>query len=206
MSVENIAKKILDEAQTAARSIGEKVGRDMARAASELDREGQELRDTAKRQMDAEAQEVIKRRAASARLEGRKRILGEKEMILGEIYAEARGRILALPEDKYLGFLKGLVVAHGAGGAEKVMLSQKDLARFKGKLGQWEKEVTQEVQKKNKDNAVTVSTETRDIEGGLILSQGKTEINLSLDVILAETKYVLEGAVTNALSWTSRKE
>jgi V/A-type H+/Na+-transporting ATPase subunit E len=206
MSVENIAKKIIDEAQSSVRSIDEKAERDISRTASELDRQLKELKDRARRQTEAEAQEVIKRRISSARLEGRKRILGEKEMILGEIYAEARERILALPEDKYLGFLKTLAAAHSVGGKETVMLSQKDLARLKGKLPQWEKEMAQEVQKKWKDSSITVSTETRDIEAGLVLSQGRTEINLSLDVILAEAKYILEGEVTGVLSWKSRKE
>src|SRR4030042_4621485 len=127
MSVENIAKKIIDEAQSAVRSIDEKAERDISRRASELDRQVQELKDRARRQTETEADEVVKRRVSSARLEGRKRILGEKEMILGEIYAEARGRILALPEDKYLGFLKKLVVTHGLGGQGKVILSRKDL-------------------------------------------------------------------------------
>jgi V/A-type H+/Na+-transporting ATPase subunit E len=206
MSVENIAKKILDEAQIGVRSIDEKAERDLARTTSELDRQEQELKDRAKRQIEIESQEVIKRRISSARLEGRKRILGEKEMILGEIYAESRERILALPEDKYLDFLKKLVITHCTGGQEKVILSQKDLTRLKAKLVAWEKELGQEAKKKWKDSSITVSDETRDIDGGLVLSQGRTEINLSLDVIIAETKYVLEAAVTGVLSWTSRNE
>jgi V/A-type H+-transporting ATPase subunit E len=206
MSVENIAKKIIDEAQSAVRSIDEKAERDISRTASELDRQVQELKDRARRQTETEAQEVVKRRVSSARLEGRKRILGEKEMILGEIYAEARQRILALTEEKYLGFLTKLVVTNSLGGQEKVILSRKDLDRLKGKIPQWEKELAQEVQKKWKDSSITVSAEPRDIEGGLVLSQSRTEINLSLDVILAETKYVLESEVTGVLSWTSRKE
>jgi V/A-type H+-transporting ATPase subunit E len=206
MSVENIAKKIIDEAQSAIRVIEEKAEREMARTVSEVDRQERELKDSARRQIEAEAQEIIKRRTSSARLEGRKRILGEKEMILGEVYAEARSRILALPDDKYLGFLKKLAVEHSAGGQETVMLSQNDLTRLKSKLPQWEKELAQEVQKKWKDASIGISTETRDIEGGLVLSQGRTEINLSLDVILAEMKYLLESDVTGVLSWTSRKE
>ncbi len=205
MSVENIAKKIIDEAQSAVRVIEEKAGRETARTTSELDRQERELKESAGRQIEAEAQEVIKRCVSSARLEGRKRILGEKEMILGEIYAEARQRILALTEEKYLGFLTKLVVTHSLGGQEKVNLSRKDLDRLKGKIPQWEKELAREVQKKYKDSSITVSAEARDIEGGLVLSQSRTEINLSLDVILAETKYALESEVTGVLSWTSRK-
>ncbi len=206
MSVDNIAKKIIDEAESAVRSINEKAERETAKFSSELGREERELRDTAKKKIGMEAEEIVKRRVSSARLEGRKRILGEKDMILGEIYAEARAKILSLPEDEYLAFLKKLVVTHSVGGNEKVMLSQKDLARFKGKLPLWEKELSQDVKKKWDNSSITVSAETRDIEGGLILSQERTEINLSLDVILADTKYVLEGDVTDVLSWTGRKE
>jgi V/A-type H+-transporting ATPase subunit E len=199
MSVENIVKKILDEAQTAARSINEKAQRDLEKMTSELDREEKELREASRKKTESEAEEIIKRRVSSARLEGRKRILGEKDMIVGEVYAEARGRILGLAEDRYLDFLRKLVVSYSAGGNEKVMLSQKDLVRFKGKLPQWEKELNGEASKKSKGSSIALSSETRNIEGGLVLSQGRTEINLSVDVILAETKYILEGEVTGIL-------
>jgi V/A-type H+-transporting ATPase subunit E len=199
MSVENIVKKIVDESQAAARSIAEKAEQDMRKLNSELDREETELKGAATRKTQSEAEETVKRRVSSARLEGRKRILGEKDMIVGEVYAEARRRLLALPDDKYLDFLQRLAIAHSVEGDVKVMLSKKDITRFKGKLPQWEKDVAQAAQKQGKKGAVSVSSETREIEGGLVLSQGRTEVNLSLDVILDETKYNLEGEVTRIL-------
>jgi V/A-type H+/Na+-transporting ATPase subunit E len=199
MSVENIVKKILDEAQTDARSIAEKSLREGARLSAQLDREEAEMRETAIKKIEIEAQEVVKRRASSARLEGRKRILGEKDMIVGEVYAEVKERILSLPEDSYLDFLKRLAIRYCAGGDEMIMLSAKDIARFKGKLAQWEKDVARATRKQGKKGTITVSSVARNIEGGLVLSRERTEVNLDIAVILSETRYDLEGEVTEIL-------
>lgn len=199
MSVENIVKKILDDAQTEARSIAERGEREAGKLTLEFDREEKELKEAALKKTRSEADEIVKRRVSSARLEGRKRVLGEKDMIMGEVYADVKERILALPDDKYLDFLKKLVVTNGVGGDETIMFSPKDSTRFKGKLPQWEKDVAQEAKNQGKKGIITISSETRSIEGGLVLSQGRTEINLSLDVILGEAKYTLEGEVTRIL-------
>jgi vacuolar-type H+-ATPase subunit E/Vma4 len=199
MSVENIVKKILDEAQADARSIAQKSERELARLSLELDREEEEIREAAGKRVETEAEEVVKRRASSARLEGRKRILGEKDMIVGEVYAEVKERILSLPEDGYLDFLKRLAIKHCAGGDERIMLSPKDIARLKGKLPELERDVARATQEQGKKGTITVSSVTRDIEGGLVLSQGRTEVNIGLAVILDETQYDLEGEVTGIL-------
>ncbi len=199
MSVENIVEKILDEARSDARTIAEEAERETARLTLQLEREEKELREAADKRIKTEAQQIVKSRTSSARLEARKRILGEKDMIMGEVYAEVRERILSFPEDMYLDFLKRLAITHAAGGDEKVMLSPKDASRLKGKLPEWEKEVAREIKKLRRDGIVAVSPQTREIEGGLVLSQGRTEINLSLGVIIDETKYDLEGEVTRIL-------
>jgi V/A-type H+-transporting ATPase subunit E len=199
MSVENIVKRIVDEAQSSARSVAEKGDQEMAKLRASLDLEGRELKEAAKKKIEVEAEEIVKRRVSSARLEGRKRVLGQKDMIMGEVYAEAKSRVLALPEDKYLDFLKKLVVSSSVPGDQKIILSHGDKTRLKAKLPQWEKDVAQELKKKGIKGSVSLSEETKDIEGGVVLSQGRTEINLSLDVIMAETKYLLEGEITEIL-------
>jgi V/A-type H+-transporting ATPase subunit E len=199
MSVENIVKRIVDEAQSSARSVAEKGDQEMSKLRASLDLEGRELKEAAKKKIEVEAEEIVKRRVSSARLEGRKRVLGQKDMIMGEVYAEAKSRVLALPEDKYLDFLKKLVVSSSVPGDQKIILSHGDKTRLKAKLPQWEKDVAQELKKKGIKGSVSLSEETKDIEGGVVLSQGRTEINLSLDVIMAETKYLLEGEITEIL-------
>jgi V/A-type H+-transporting ATPase subunit E len=199
MSVENIAKRIIDEAQVDARSVSEKAEQEMAKLRSGLEQEERELREETKKKIEVEAEEIVKRRISSARLEVRKRILGQKDMIVGEVYSEAKGRILALSDEEYLNFLKKLVVSYSVGGDETVIFPTEDAARLKAKLPQWEKDVTRERKEKGITGSLSLSSETRDIEGGLVLSQGRTEINLGLDGILAETKYLLEGEVTDIL-------
>ncbi|MBN2223679.1 MAG: hypothetical protein JW765_03295 [Deltaproteobacteria bacterium] len=199
MSVENIVKRIIDEAQAEARSISENAEREMAKLKSNLDREERELREETKKKIAVEAEEIVKRRVSSARLEVRKRVLGQKDMIVGEVYSEAKSRILAFSDEKYLTFLKNLVVSNSIGGEEKVIFPSDDVARLKAKLPQWEKDIGKTLKEKGSKGSISISTQTRDIGAGVVLSQGRTEINLGLDVILSETKYLLEGEVTEIL-------
>lgn len=199
MSVEKIVDKILAEARGRAASITEQADRELQRLRSDLEHEEQQVGETSRKRTEDDAHEIVKRRVSSARLEARKRILRQKEMITDEVYAEAKRRLLALPDDKYLDLLKGLVAAYAVSGDEKIMLSAHDRDRLGDKIPRWEREIAGELKKKGIGGSISVSTETRDIEGGLILSRGRTEVNLSLDVILLEMKYLLEIEMSGSL-------
>jgi V/A-type H+-transporting ATPase subunit E len=199
MSLENIVKKIMAEAQDTANVIQERGGRELEKSREVLATEEKGLIDDSRKGAEAEAEEIIRRRVSSTRLEGRKRVLGEKEMILGEVFAEAKDRLVGLPEDEYLALLKRLVIENSVSGDEVVILSAKDKTRLKGKLAGWVKEINDELKKAGRAGAVVVSDEKRDIEGGLVLSKGRTEMNLSLEVLFSELKLTLEGELMNIL-------
>lgn len=199
MSLEKIVNKIMTEATDTAKVITERAEGELKKLDTELKVEESELKGSAEKAARSDAAEIIRRKASSARLEGRKRVLGEKEMILGEVFAEAKERLLSLPDDKYLELLKGFVLKYASSGDETIMLSATDQKRLKGKLSAWEKELNGGLKDKGISGSLKVSDETRDIVGGLVLSKGRTEINLSLDVLLSEMRLVLEGELTEIL-------
>ncbi len=199
MSLDNIVKKIIDEAQKTAAVVGKEADEELDRLRGKLTGEEKQLRDDAKKRAEADAAEIMRRRVSSARLEGRKRILGQKEMILNEVFAEAKEDLLKLPADKYLDLLTELAITHCAEGDEVVMLSKEDASRLVDKLKAWNKDLNDKLKKKGLKGEVVVSDETREIEGGLVLSKGRTEINLSLDVLLSELRLTLEGELMEIL-------
>jgi V/A-type H+-transporting ATPase subunit E len=199
MAVEEIVEKILAEAARAAGSVKLDSDQQMARLSAELEREEREIGQAAEKRTSGEAGEIVKRRVSSARLEARKRILGEKESIVREVYAEVKDRILSLPDEAYLDLLGTLVVRHGEGGDQTVMLCARDRDRLKGSLPQWEHDVSRRLVEAGRPGSVSIADETREIEGGLVLSQGRVEVNLSLEVIIDQTKYLLEADVVRIL-------
>jgi V/A-type H+-transporting ATPase subunit E len=199
MSLDNIVKKIMDEAQKTADGVSRGADEELDRLRDRFSGEEKQLRDDAVKKAKADAEEIVRRKVSSARLEGRKRVLGQKEMILNEVFAEAKEGLLNLPEDKYLDLLSELVVSHGAAGDEVIMLSPVDASRLKGKLKAWNKDLNDKLKKAGLKGEVKVADETRDIEGGLVLSKGRTEMNLSLDVLLSELRLILEGELMETL-------
>lgn len=199
MSLEKIVNKIMTEATDTAKVVTERADGELKKLSTELKSEENELKDNAIKTAKSESVEIIRRKSSSARLEGRKRVLGEKEMILAQVFAEAKERLLGLSDDRYLELLTGFVLKYASSGDEIIMLSATDLKRLKGKLTAWEKELNGGLKEKGLTANVKVSDETRDIVGGLVLSKGRTEINLSLDVLLSEMRLSLEGKLTGIL-------
>jgi V/A-type H+-transporting ATPase subunit E len=199
MSLENIITKIMDEAQSTIRVINDRAEEDLNKLEAELKGEEKELRDSAKKDAEAEGAEIIRRRISSASLEGRKRILGQKEKIIDEIFAEAKDRLLNFPDDDYIKLLTKFVTDSITTGDEVILLSDKDRSRLKDKIGSWEKEINKNLKEKGVSANVKVSDETRPISGGLVLVEGRTEINLSLDVLLAELRLSLESSLMQVL-------
>jgi len=199
MSLDNIVKKILDEAQKTAVAVSNGADKELDRFRAELSSEEKELKGSADRKAEADTAEIVRRKVSSANLEGRKRILGQKEMILNEVFVEAKERLLNLPVNEYLELLEALVVEYGATGDEIVMLNKEDASRLSSELKAWTKELNEKLKKKGLKGETSVSKETREIQGGLILSKGRTEINLSFEVLLSELRLSLEGEVMKVL-------
>ena len=199
MSLENIVRKILNEATKAEQEIRARAEKEVSHLRAKSEREVEEIGLLARKRSEADAREVVRRRVSSARLEKRKRILGAKKMIYDEVFAEAKSRILNLKNEEYLRLLKGFLLAHSITGDEMVMLSKNDRERFRDALPGWVGEVNAELKSRGLEGAIRVSDETRDIAAGLVLSRGRTEVNLSVDVILEELKYSLEGELTRML-------
>ncbi|MBN1572609.1 MAG: V-type ATP synthase subunit E [Deltaproteobacteria bacterium] len=199
MSLDNIVKKIIDEARKTADGVNKGADEELDRLRGKFSSEERQLKDDAVKRAKVDAEEIVRRRVSSARLEGRKRVLGQKEMILNEVFTEAKNGLLNLPEDRYLNLLTELVVKHGAVGDEVIMLSPKDASRLKGNLKAWNNDLNERLKKEGFKGEVRVTDETRDIDGGLVLSKGRTEINLSLDVLLSELRLTLEGELMEIL-------
>lgn len=114
-----------------------------------------------------------------SRMEARKSVLAVKQEMVEKSFDLALEKITALPEDRYVAFLAGLAKNAAVTGEEEVILNARDRAAVGEKL----------IQAVNADGAhMTLSDETRDIAGGLILRRGSIEANCSAELLVELSK------------------
>ncbi|MBR4474532.1 MAG: hypothetical protein IKS55_12945 [Oscillospiraceae bacterium] len=110
-----------------------------------------------------------------SRMEARKSVLAVKQEMVEKSFDLATQKIVSLPDDRYVAFLADLVKKAGPVGDEEIILNPADRARIGEAL----------LKAVNADGAkITLSKETRDLKGGLILRRGSIETNCSVELLV----------------------
>ena len=180
-----------------------------ADAQAEIDRVLSEARAQAaeiiagyKAQADAEAAQIAaknekaaaerqERLISAAQMEARKAALAAKQEMVEKAYDLALQKLCSLPEEKYAAVLAELLIQASSTGKEEVIFSDKDRRKV-GKAA---------VEKANKDGGreLTLSGETRSIQGGFILRSENVEVNCAFDTLVRLQKAETAGEVVKKL-------
>lgn len=112
-----------------------------------------------------------------AQMESKKGILALKQEMVNLGFEKAREKILSLPEDEYVEFLAKLVARSASTGDEEIILSAKDKAGIGEKLVKAANGLVE-------GGKLTLSGETGNFEGGVILKRGTVEVNSTLDLLI----------------------
>ena len=134
----------------------------------------------------------MERLASVAQLEARKLELAAKQEMLSKAYDKALEQLLNLPDQEYTALLADLAVKASSTGQEAVILSQKDRTRFG-------KQVVTLANEKRKDGRLTLSGETRSIQGGLVLSDGDVEVNCTFETLVRLQRGELDREISKLL-------
>lgn len=190
--IEKITGRIASDAAQEIESIQAEARRQAeeitARYAGQAERESQELLERGRRS----AEERVERLASVAQLEARKLELAAKQEMLSKAYDKALEQLLNLPDQEYTALLAGLAVKASSTGQEAVILSQKDRTRFG-------KQVVTLANEKRKDGRLTLSGETRSIQGGLVLSDGDVEVNCTFETLVRLQRGELDREISKLL-------
>lgn len=132
------------------------------------------------REQELQGQQAVQRRReqleSSAGMERRQMLLAEKQSCIDEAFAAAGRQLRSLSREEYARVLACLAAAAGRG-TEELILSASDRAE----LGQ---AVVEQANALKDGAAFTLSQETRELNGGLVLKDGKVELNCSFDTQL----------------------
>ena len=171
------------------------------------------------------AEERARHLDSMAQMECRKAVLAAKQDVIGEAFDLALKKLQALPTDQYVELLANLAVQASTTGREKlifspslraqvgkavVMAANKKLAEAvapklpeevaDSKAGAiLDKVVTGASAILNGTGMLTLSEETRPMDGGFILSDGAVEVNCTFDTLIRLQRGALAGEVAKVL-------
>lgn len=178
--------------------------------------------------LERNAQKLAERSARAenaAQMEGRKLVLQAKQDMIGKAFDRALEQLLSLPEAEKIDLLASLCVKASVSGSEEVILSPADRDAIGDKVVA---KANEQLAKANApklpdslsdspagsllDKVVTVgsallsgtamlrlSKETRDISGGVILSDGGVEVNCTFDTLVRLVRPQVERQVADIL-------
>lgn len=191
MSIEKITSKILSDAENSA-----KVTLDEARAAgdailAEAEEKAAAILKQAEETGLAEKEKLISRRKSVADIDGRKLVLEEKQKLIARCFDQAVEQIASMEKSSYIEFLAGLVKKTGEKEGE-LILNEKDAAAVGGAL-------IEAISAADADSRITLSEETRKIQGGFLLKKGSVYINGTIEALIDEAKEDLIGEAAGQL-------
>lgn len=183
--IDQDAQKEIDEITAQAASQADEITRSYQ---AQAQREAQEIVDRGRRNAD----ERVERLASVAQLEARKMELAAKQEMLDQAFDQALEQLVNLPEGEYVSLLANLAVKASTTGREAVILSKKDRTRYG-------KQVVTQANESLKDGHLTLSEQTRNIKGGLILADGDVEVNCTFETLVRLQRGTLEREVAKVL-------
>jgi len=144
------------------------------------------------------AVERLQRLESAAEMEAKKQILSAKQACIEDAFAAAQKKLCSLGEAEYVELLAKLAARSAKSGKEEVVLSPKDRKALGEKVVARANALL--AQSGGKGEAkLTLSRETRPMEGGLTLKDGKVEINCAFETQLRMLRESMAAEVARLL-------
>lgn len=189
--IEKVAARIVSDAQQEADLRRKETESAAAQLRAQADAEAEELRRRLLSEGEAAAEKRFSLLVSSAETENRKSALGVKQQLLSDAFGRAVELLCTMDRDKYVKLLAALAVRASETGTEQIILNPEDRASCG--------EAVAAEANRLSGKALTLSGETRPIVGGLILSQGRIEVNCALDTLAELRKSELSAQAARML-------
>lgn len=145
---------------------------------------------------NAECEDILSGSRRIAEMEAKKSVLSVKQEMISAAFDAAREEIVNMPRDKYTQFLARMAAEAAAGGMEEIVLNTRDKAEVGKAVCKAANEL---LSAKGTPGKLTVSEDTADISGGVIVRFGGIETNCSIDALIRQRRSGLSTEVAAAL-------
>ena len=145
---------------------------------------------------NAECEYILSGSRRIAEMEAKKSVLSVKQEMISAAFDAAREEIVNMPRDKYTQFLARMAAAAAASGMEEIVLNARDKAEVGKSVCKAANEL---LSAKGTPGKLTVSEDTADISGGVIVRFGGIETNCSIDALIRQRRSGLSTEVAAAM-------
>lgn len=145
---------------------------------------------------NAECEDILSGSRRIAEMEAKKSVLSVKQEMISAAFDAAREEIVNMPRDKYTQFLARMAAEAAAGGMEEIVLNARDKAEVGKSVCKAANEL---LSAKGTPGKLTVSEDTADISGGVIVRFGGIETNCSIDALIRQRRSGLSTEVAAAM-------
>jgi V/A-type H+-transporting ATPase subunit E len=187
MEAEQVVEKILADARAEADKIkkqaDDKEADEQAKLSDQQDEYKKQTQILAQQAGEDEKSHIL----AAARMNIAKEYLAEKRKILDEVFEQARQQLQNLPDEEYHALIKKLLLKAVETGDEEVVVDTNE-GRISEELI---KEINQQLSSDLK-SSLKLSDQRQNLGAGFILSRGKINTNVSIEVLLDQARKELE--------------
>ena len=194
--IEKIAARIEADAQAEIDALKAETDAACAAIAAEYEAKAQAAYTERMKRGSAECETRVQRLGATADMEARKAILAFKQEMVSEAFNKAVAAITGLPRDQYIEFLASTAAAASDNGYEELVLNENDRKAVGSDV---EKRANAILKAKGVDAHLSISAETADIPGGLLVRHGDIEVNCAVDILVRQCRDRLASQVANIL-------
>lgn len=145
---------------------------------------------------NAECEDILSGSRRIAEMEAKKSVLSVKQEMISAAFDAAREEIVNMPRDKYTQFLARMAAEAAASGMEEIVLNARDKAEVGKSVCKAANEL---LSAKGTPGKLTVSEDTADISGGVIVRFGGIETNCSINALIRQRRSGLSTEVAAAL-------
>ena len=145
---------------------------------------------------NAECEDILSGSRRIAEKEAKKSVLSVKQEMISAAFDAAREEIVNMPRDKYTQFLARMAAEAAASGMEEIVLNARDKAEVGKSVCKAANEL---LSAKGTPGKLTVSEDTADISGGVIVRFGGIETNCSIDALIRQRRSGLSTEVAAAM-------
>lgn len=145
---------------------------------------------------NAECEDILSGSRRIAEMEAKKSVLSVKQEMISAAFDAAREEIVNMPRDKYTQFLARMAAEAAVSGMEEIVLNARDKAEVGKSVCKAANEL---LSAKGTPGKLTVSEDTADISGGVIVRFGGIETNCSIDALIRQRRSGLSTEVAAAM-------
>lgn len=188
--LDKIIGQIEQEAKDAAAAITKKAEQERETILSQAKAQCQEIAAQAAQQAQAARSSALERGDSAAQMQRKTAILSAKQRIISETIDAARDAMCALESDAYFALIEKMAGMFARPQSGEIFFSQKDLARLPAGFAEKLQAIAAQC-----GGSLTLSQQTRELDGGFVLAYGGIEENCSFEALFASQRDQLQDKV-----------